>query len=323
MTEETTVPLLQWTYATALFLCGLLAGSLLNSIAFRWPRGIALLSPPPVCPRCNRPLPLKDAIPLLSYLLLKGRCRQCQGRIHPRLPIIELLTGLLWAWNGHHLAALRLPLLPATAMGIVTLVFISAMILTALIDWDHHIIPNAITHTGLIASIAVAPILPWLHHAENPVAFARRHPVLAMLLPGQQPWQHAIAASLSGAAIGLAFSMMIYYLGGRAFKNQAAKANVESAIGMGDVKLTTSLGAFLGGDTVLIIFAIGAVLGAGTGIVMKVRSGSAGNETGWNGLRRRWESGISLLPFGPFLAIGALACFFMGERFAKLLHLAA
>lgn len=312
--DTTTV---QYFYAVSLFLCGLVAGSLLNTVALRWPLGIPLSSPH-LCPRCNTTLQLQDRIPLFSYLLLHGKCPTCNGKIHPRYLFTELLTGICWAWAGWNLAVL--PHHPAlnALQGTLTLAFVSAMILVALIDYDTHTIPDAVTHIGLIVSLILAPVLPQLHHAQTEEDFSRYYPLLSYLFPSQEPWQHSIVAAVIGAMTGFGLSALIYSFGNYMFKSQIQRAKVDSALGMGDVKLMAFIGAFMGWKSVFVVFVIGAILAAGAGTLFKVYTGNAEGQTGLRRIRAKWRNGISVIPFGPFLAAAAVLFLLAGPTLEKI-----
>jgi leader peptidase (prepilin peptidase)/N-methyltransferase len=127
---------------------GLIVGSFLNVVAYRLPRGESLAHPPSHCPSCDQPIKPYDNIPVLSWLLLRGRCRNCKAPISPRYPLVELTTGTLWAlvmWARWDDA-------PAIALGIV---LVTILIPIAIIDYEHRIIPNRITGPAAIVAILI------------------------------------------------------------------------------------------------------------------------------------------------------------------------
>jgi leader peptidase (prepilin peptidase)/N-methyltransferase len=185
---------------------GLIVGSFLNVVIHRVPEGRSIVRPPSACPGCGSPIAPRDNIPVLSWLLLRGRCRNCREPISARYPIVELLTSALWlllgwwAWSPAGIPGL-LPLL---------LVLGSAGVALWFIDLDHHRLPDAI----------VLPLLP-----VTAVGL-----VGAGLLSGQWP----LGSTLVGTAVWLIPLGGIWLLtGGR-------------GMGFGDVKLAPSLGATLG-----------------------------------------------------------------------------
>ncbi|MEW6334908.1 MAG: prepilin peptidase [Thermodesulfobacteriota bacterium] len=122
-------------------LAGAAVGSFLNVCICRIPEGLSIVSPGSRCPKCGRPIRPYDNIPILSYLLLGARCRDCQGRISPRYPLVELLTAA-FAW----LLFRKYGLTPAF---LAVFVFICALIVVTFIDLDRQIIPHVITLGGI------------------------------------------------------------------------------------------------------------------------------------------------------------------------------
>ena len=130
---------------------GLIVGSFANVVIHRLPLGQSVVRPGSRCPRCAAPIRPWDNVPVLSYLLLWGRCRACRARISPRYPAVELLNGLLWL----ALAAV----LGSTPRAFVTMAFVTALLVLSLIDLDHHLLPDAITKPGIVTGL-VASFLP-------------------------------------------------------------------------------------------------------------------------------------------------------------------
>lgn len=232
------------------FLFGLLIGSFLNVVAYRLPRGESLVSPPSHCPACGKPVRHRDNIPVLGWLLLRGRCRDCGEPFSWRYPAVELLTGVLYA------------LVVATqdeAIGVVLgLCLVTALIPITLIDLDVRRIPDKITVPAAVAALVAG---------------------LALEIGGV-PEQ-----LIAGAA-----ALLLFYL---------AAVLKPGGMGMGDVKLVGVLGLYLGRAVAPAIF-IALILGVVVGGVIMARVGVA---TG----RKR------TVPFGPFLALGGLIAFFVGD----------
>jgi leader peptidase (prepilin peptidase)/N-methyltransferase len=213
-------------------LFGLTVGSFLNVVIWRLPRGESIVSPPSHCPGCEQPIRWFDNVPLLSWVLLRGRCRRCRTAIAIRYPLVELATGALfvlaaWRWGEH---------LPTTA---VVCAALAALLAISVIDWDFKIIPDRISKPGIVLAVALAPVTV-LHPAawigvSNPVVAA---------------WLHALAGSLAGAAVILA----IRFLGTLAFRKEA--------MGLGDVKLLAFIGALTGPLPVLYALILACLLGA-------------------------------------------------------------
>jgi leader peptidase (prepilin peptidase) / N-methyltransferase len=152
--EEKMSPFLLDVY---IFLIGLCIGSFLNVCIYRLPEGRSIVRPASACPQCGGQLGWYDNIPLLSYIVLRGRCRTCRTSISPRYPIVELLTAMfalaIWLRFGAH---------PQTA---VYFAFIAALLVITFIDIDHGIIPDVISLPGIPVGFALSFFLPrvgWL-----------------------------------------------------------------------------------------------------------------------------------------------------------------
>ncbi len=197
-------------------LAGLCVGSFLNVVIWRLPRGENLSKPRSHCPGCGRMIAWYDNLPVLSWIVLRARCRHCKTRIAVRYPIVELLTGALYA-----LCWLHWPGRPATALLAGT--FLAALVATSFIDWDHKIIPDAITKPGIFLAILLAPLL-----ALHTVAWV---PSLGIV---PNAWLHALA----GAAAGAVVILLIRWIGGWITRKEA--------MGLGDVKLLAFVGAVVG-----------------------------------------------------------------------------
>ena len=130
---------------------GLVIGSFLNVVAYRLPRGESIVSPPSHCPGCDAPIKPWDNVPLLSWIFLRGRCRNCSARISPRYPLVELLTGVLFA-------------AVAVSNGlnddlVVLLPFAAMLIAVADIDLEHRIVPNKILVPMAIYGVAASAVV--------------------------------------------------------------------------------------------------------------------------------------------------------------------
>jgi leader peptidase (prepilin peptidase) / N-methyltransferase len=144
---------------------GLIIGSFLNVVAYRLPRGESLAHPPSRCPSCGAPVKPYDNIPVLSWLALRGRCRACKAPISARYPLVEALTGALYAlvmWARWDDAA-------DIALGIV---LVTILIPIALIDFEHRIIPNRITGPAAVVAIVIGLVLDMDFVVEQLIAGA-------------------------------------------------------------------------------------------------------------------------------------------------------
>jgi leader peptidase (prepilin peptidase) / N-methyltransferase len=234
-------------------LLGMMLGSFMNVCIYRLPRGLSPVRPRSSCPSCGHVLSWYENVPVVSYLVLRGRCRACRASISPMYPIVEFITGAVflagYVWYG------------PTPLLIVRLVFAWAMIALFVIDLQHKILPNVITLPG----IAVG--------------------VLANALAGPG-W----VASLIGAAVGAGILFAIaevYY-----------RVRHEEGLGMGDVKMLGMIGAFLGWKLVLVTLVLSSFLGSIVGIGVLIA---------------KKESLKYALPFGTFLAAGALVAAVGGD----------
>lgn len=167
--------------AAAAGVLGLAFGSFLNVVAYRLPRGESIVSPGSRCPSCGHPLGLSDNIPVLSWVLLRGRCRYCRAAISPRYLAGEILTATVWV-----LAVLRLE--PKSDL-VAFLPFLWVLVALALIDLEHKVLPNRIVYPSVVAGI---PLLA----------------VAAAAGPGLDAWVRALAAMAASAAAFLVVALI-------------------------------------------------------------------------------------------------------------------
>jgi leader peptidase (prepilin peptidase)/N-methyltransferase len=232
-------------------LFGLVIGSFLNVVIYRLPRRESLATPGSHCPSCGAGVKPYDNIPVVSWLLLRGKCRSCSAPISPRYPLVEALTGVLWA--GVVLVAWDDAADIALGIALVTM-----LVPMTFIDLDTRLIPNR-----LLAPFAVLAI------------------GLGLALDPSGVPEQLIAAAAGGGFFLLA--ALAYPRG----------------MGMGDVKLAAVLGLYLGRAVAPAIFA-GLIAGVVVGAVIIARLGSE--------LGRK-----TAVPFGPFLALGALVALVVGD----------
>ncbi|GAB6065688.1 A24 family peptidase [Aquifex pyrophilus] len=133
----------------SLFVVGLILGSFYNVLIYRLPRNVSILYPPSHCPHCKQRIRWYDNIPLLSFFLLRGRCRYCGEKISIRYPLVELSSGLLAVLSYYRWGL--------TLEGVFYYFFFSALLVISLIDWFHFIIPPQISIGGTIISLALSP----------------------------------------------------------------------------------------------------------------------------------------------------------------------
>lgn len=296
--------------ALAIFAMGLAFGSFLNVCVYRLPRDLSPILPSSKCPHCNAEIRFYDNVPVLSWLLLGGRCRNCQAHITPRYLIVELLTGALflacYAHFGFTLATLKY-----CAFGFLLL----GLIFT---DAETHLLPDKMTLPGLAVGIVFSVFVP-----VNDVASQLLNGVLNLPVSDDILWRIlSLCDSLLGAAIGAAF---IYGAGAIYLRARGVEG-----MGFGDVKLMAMVGAFLGLKlTILTIFAAsisGSLFGLSTVLSVWMKRTRRRivrfHESAHEARRRAWESArIALrfhqMPFGVFLGGMAILAFFYGDEFLR------
>ena len=259
---------------------GLAIGSFLNVCISRIPLEESIVQPRSRCPQCKKPIASRDNIPLLSYVLLGGRCRHCNKKIPIRYPVIEALTAAISA-----LVYLKFGLGFEWA---VYFMFCAALIALAFIDADHRILPDAITLNGLWVGLVISLFLlipgPLVARILHATGFA--NPSTRFV---------SFVSSLVGAVIG----------GGLLWAVREAYFRVRGVEGMGfgDVKMMAMVGAFLGTPLTLLTIMAGSVLGSAIGILMMRFAGKD----------REYE-----LPFGTFLSFGAILAVLYGNELIRL-----
>ncbi len=234
---------------------GLCIGSFLNVCIYRLPIEKSIVNPPSSCPECGYLIRFYDNIPIISYLLLGGKCRQCKTPISMRYPVVELLTGLM--------AVAALFKFGFTFSALIHFIFIAALIVITFIDIDHQIIPDIISLPGIIIFFLCSFAIP----------------------------QVSVKDSLIGILAG----------GGILYAIAVGYALLKKAEGMGggDIKLLAMIGALLGWQGVLFTVFISSAFGTFVGVIVMLKT----------------KKGMKLaIPFGPFLAIGAILYIFFGHR---------
>lgn len=231
------------------FLLGLLVGSFLNVVIYRLPLEKSTVSPPSACTNCDTPLHWSLNLPVLSYLLLKGRCRYCGTRYSARYAALELLTGLFFLAAELHFGFFH-PLFWKTVC------LFSLSLAVFFIDYDHWIIPDSVNATGVFAGLAFSLLVP----IESPLLVEE---LLGFPLP-------SFVLSLLGVAFGLAFFWSIQIIGLALAKQEA--------MGGGDVKYAAVIGAFLGPSAALWAFLGSFFLGAIFAIPMLAARKGAGKD---------------------------------------------
>jgi leader peptidase (prepilin peptidase) / N-methyltransferase len=289
--------------AAVFFLFGLVLGSFLNVCIYRMPRELSVVSPRSACPSCGTPISAFDNIPVLSWILLGGKCRNCKAPISPRYAIVELITGAFFALSyllgGPGPKALKLSMFSFLMIGLI------------FTDAETKLLPDLLTKPGIIIGILFSLLVP----VEGPAGY---------FLHGIANWRVlSFINSLAGAALGSAFIL------GIALAYEALRG-VEG-MGRGDVKLMALIGAFLGIKLTLLVLLLGSLVGSCFGLLLIVmvwrkriarRRKRHPSEAGPTTRARAWQSAILIyrnfeIPFGVFLGAGAMIAAFWGDTILR------
>ena len=234
-------------------LFGLFIGSFLNVCIYRIQKGESIVWPPSHCPKCTKALKPWDNIPVISYLILKGRCRYCTEPISVRYPVVELLSALL-----------AVSLLYRFGMSVTFLIYYlwaCVLIIITFIDLDIQIIPDTLSLGGIVVGLLV---VYWL-----PITY-----------------KDALFGLVLGGGLLLAIIYGYYFL------------TKKEGMGGGDVKLLAMIGVFTGWQGVLFTVFAASLMGSMVGIP-------------WGLIKKGTLK--AAIPFGPFLALGALIYVFWGQ----------
>ncbi|HEU4712937.1 MAG TPA: prepilin peptidase [Pyrinomonadaceae bacterium] len=260
---------------------GALIGSFLNVVIHRVPLEESVVFPNSRCASCGAAIAFYDNIPLLSYLVLGGKCRSCKQHFSIRYPAVELLTAALFvavAW--HDGISVRLPF---------DLVFVSAMLALVFIDAEHMILPNVITYPGIVFAVVARLAIPFLTRTPH-------FDDLPSLINGPFADMPIWVASLGGAVIGALVGGGSLWLMGWIWE----KLRGVEAMGLGDVKMMFMVGAYLGWRLTILTIFIGVLSGSIIGVALMAR--------------QRERNMQMLLPFGIFLGIGAIVSLLFGSQ---------
>lgn len=237
------------------FIFGLVIGSFLNVCIHRLPSSQSIVHPRSRCPQCGHLIRIYDNIPVLSYLILRGRCRDCGARISLRYPVVELLSGAF--------AAMAVARFGLGWQALLMYALIAGFLVITFIDLDHRIIPDVITLPGI------------------PIGLA------ASFGPGMISPLESLVGILAGGG-----SLFLVAWGYQLVTQR-------EGMGGGDIKLLAMIGAFIGWKGVLLTIFIASLTGTLAGMALI--------------FRRRGDMKLAV-PFGPFLAVGAIAYLFMGPE---------
>lgn len=277
---EAILGLPEWFAYGFVFVIGAAIGSFLNVVIYRVPIEASLF-PSSACPGCGASIRFYHNVPILGWLILGGKCRNCKEPISWRYPAVELLTALLFVLVYWQVGFT--PYLP------VALVFTAVITSLVFIDAEHMILPNVITYPLFAAALGVRVIYPIVFAGDyfSDTAYA---PIAS--LTGYPRWLVSLAGAIFGALIGGGSLWLV----GAIWK---ALRGVD-AMGLGDVKLLFGIGALLGWRLTALTIFIGAFAGALAGIAVLMKQKDRDLQT--------------QIPFGIFLGIGAITAMLFGER---------
>jgi leader peptidase (prepilin peptidase)/N-methyltransferase len=241
------------SFTLVLAVAGLLVGSFLNICIYRVPRRESIVWPASRCTECGRHLAWYENVPVLSWLLLRGRCRTCGVSISPMYPLVELTTAVLFAAGAVMYG-------PSLLLA-VRLAFGCALIVLFAIDLRHRVLPDVITLPGIAVGLAVSVALP----------------------PG---WLSSMIGIVAAAGILFGIAEVYYRVRG------------QHGLGMGDVKMLAMIGAFLGWQLAILTLVFASFAGSMVGVAL-IASGRGGLQ--------------AALPFGTFLAVGAIVATAAGD----------
>lgn len=233
------------------FVAGLVLGSFYNVVGLRLPREQSLIRPRSRCTACGHTLSPWELIPVVSYIVLLGKCRSCGEKVSPLYPAFELASGFLFMWSYH--------LFGFSAETAVAVLFVSMLIIISVSDLSYQLILDRVLLFFfvplLLLRLTAAPLDPW--------------------------WD-----ALAGGAAGFMLLLLVAVLS-------------KGGMGGGDIKLYGLVGLVLGVTNMFLSLFLAAAIGLAVGLIGMV----------WKGWGRKTE-----VPFGPFIAVGALAAYFIGEQ---------
>ena len=277
---------MEWWFATLATLWGAVWGSFANVAIYRMPRGLSVLRPGSACPHCSTPIRWYNNIPVLSYLLLGGRCADCKAPISFQYPLVELILAVLALaiWQRVVFDPIAITMGDRAVLFMFRFAFVLGLVIIIFSDLETLLIPDLVSLPGIVLGLAASLVI---------------HPHTGV------DWM----SSLIGAAAGAGVIMLIRTVYWVVFRVEG--------MGFGDVKLMAMIGAFLGWPSLVFVFFAGSVQGlvyAGAAYAAGTKhegleSGPAAPPTGFRRM---------VIPFGPFLSLAALEWLFFSEQIIAL-----
>ncbi len=281
------------------FFIGLLVGSFLNVCILRIPEDLSIVSPGSRCPRCESPIRPYDNIPVVSWLLLRGKCRRCGQAISPMYPAVELLTG--FAFAGCYVTF-------GTTIGTFKWLFFACLLIVLTVtDLRTRLLPDAVTWPGFGMGLVFSAVVPPQDGA-------------ALWLLGQisRRTPGSMIVGIVDAILGAAFGSLLLLGAGWAYRMWRGR----EGMGLGDVKMMAMVGSFLGLRGTFLTVLLGTLLGSviGLGIILTLYATGWKRDVAARASRRglgelsplRWALASQYqLPLGTFLGIAAMAVVFV------------
>jgi leader peptidase (prepilin peptidase)/N-methyltransferase len=263
----------------AVFALGSVVGSFANVCIHRLPWEKSVLWPASHCPRCLMAIAARDNVPIAGWLLLGGKCRTCALPISPRYPLIEALSGTLFA--AAYAADVmygtdRLFAVSAYGRMIYHQLLITCLLIATFIDFDYYVIPDSVTITGMLLGLGLGTAFPGLRAAP---AEAATH------------W-NGLLAGLIGWGVGGALVWLVRFVGSVVARREA--------MGFGDVTLLAMIGAFMGWQFAVITFFLAPFFGLAQSVFRLVRIGIK------RGFGKQVSQSENEIPFGPYLSMAAV-----------------
>ena len=267
-----------------IFSLGAIIGSFLNVVIHRVPNEESIVFPNSACPKCGNAIKFYDNIPVLSWLILGGKCRNCKEKISFRYPAVELLTALLFILTFSQIGP--------TAFLPVALIFVTTIIALVFIDAENMILPDVINYPLLVFALLVRLIFPLFISAEfftdlnfAPLTMLKTYPV----------WLVSLLGAILGGLVGGGFLWLVGFIW--------EKLRGVEAMGLGDVKIMFAVGALLGWRLTLLSIFLGAFSGAIIGLFLI--------------FRQKEKDFQAQIPFGVFLGIGSILALLFGEQMIR------
>ena len=266
------------------FSLGAMIGSFLNVVIHRVPLEESIVYPNSACPKCKKPIKPYDNLPILSWLFLRGKCRNCKNPISPRYPAVEFLNALLWI--------LVFWIIGFTWFLPVALIFVSVILALIFIDAENMILPDVINFPLLFFALIVRIVFAFVPDNFYPLDL-KFYPLNEFeTLP---VWLVSLLGALLGGLVGGGFLWLV----GAVWK----KLRGVDAMGFGDVKMMFAVGALLGWRLTFLSIFLGAFSGAVIGIFLLSR--------------QKDKDFQAQIPFGIFLGIGSILALLFGEQMIR------